>query len=87
MAPQMTDDEVGAAAVEDLVDDVAHDPGAERRRGGDGQQAADREEIVRNVFAAVFGQDAPDHCDDLAGIPARSLCLCELNCRSSAKRC
>ena len=85
IAPQMSGDEVGAAVVEDLVDDVAHDPGAEGRGGRDGQQAADREDIVPEVVAAVFGEHAPDHGDDLAGIPARLFCLLRnFNCASDA---
>ena len=62
-------DQVGAAVVEDLVDHVAHDPGAERHRRRDGQQAADRQQILRDIVAAVFGQHAPDHRNDLAGVP------------------
>ena len=61
-------DQVGAAVVEDLVDDVAHDPGGEGRRRGDGQQAADRQQILRHIVAAVLGQHATDHRNDLAGV-------------------
>ena len=59
-------DEVAAAAVEQLVDDVAHDPGAEGGGGGHREQADHGKHIVPQIGAAILRQDAAEHGDHVA---------------------
>jgi hypothetical protein len=60
-------DEIAALLVEDLVDDILHDPGGEGGRGGNRHQAQNGQNIVPAIVAAVLGDDAADHRHDLAG--------------------
>ena len=57
-----------ALAIEDLVDDVAHDPRAEGGGGGNGQHAGNRDQIVADIVAAVFREDAANDRENLSHI-------------------
>jgi len=55
-----------ALLIENLVDDITHDPRAEAGGGGNGDQADDGHHIGSRVFATVLRQYAADDGDDLA---------------------
>src|SRR5690606_16686381 len=58
--------ELPLLAIEDVVDDVFHDPRAEGGGAGDRQHAQPGQKILRDEIAAVFRKHAADHRYDLA---------------------